>query len=209
MPAHAVSLTAVFTYAVTYQEVGLPKGVVWGVTVAGTRYTSKTSSIIVKGLSGPIDDSYDHLVPNPLGGSYICVSGCIDTGLSEPFTLEATYLPYLGALAVTPVSPPTPPNGGTVTPGPVTLEVRVTAPDGSGVANANVQLIIFNPAINPANPIPPPSHVCSGSSDSNGYYSCSIDTTTFEYNSFSWDASAGKPGYDPGLIELWTFSISD
>jgi hypothetical protein len=92
-----------------------------------------------------------------------------------------------------------------VAPGPVTLEVQVTAPNGSVVTGASVLFNIFNGAVGSNTT----SVKCSGLSDSPGYYSCSIDTTKFEYNSFSWYADAGKAGYMNAVSDIWTFSNQD
>jgi hypothetical protein len=208
MPDYPVSLTATFTYKVTFKVVVMPGGltfpggVTWGVTVNGKRYTTKGySSIIVPGLSGTVDYSYDLSVPVPwvAGGYYVCLTDCIGSGVSGPTTWTAIYQPQL---VVTPVSPPSPPNGGTATNEFVTLEVRVTGPTGAPVSGATVYVNYY------PNPFSGTVYTCTpGQTDSQGYFSCSIDTYKFETPStFTWYANASKAGYAANDSPNWTFT---
>jgi hypothetical protein len=199
MPAHALTLVATFSYTATFKQVGIPSGILWGVTVGETRYTSKTSTVTVPGLSGTVNYWYDTSVPVPKGGgSYTCVLGC-GGSVSAPTTVTATYQPQLD---VTPVSPPSPPNGARATSENVTLEVRVTGPGGSPVSKAMVYVVYWPGTYSGT------SYWCSGLSDSKGYFSCLIDTYKgFEIPSiFHWYAVASEVGYATGESPIWTFT---
>jgi hypothetical protein len=89
------SLTAYFnpnTYSVTFAENNIPSGVTWGVTVAGTHYsTSSSTSIPVSGLTGTPSYQYDSPVTGS-GGSYSCTSSnCSGSVSSSTGTVTATY----------------------------------------------------------------------------------------------------------------------
>jgi hypothetical protein len=49
-------------YSVTFQENGLPPGVVWSILVGGTYYITSGSSLTVTGLSGTVDYAYQGIV---------------------------------------------------------------------------------------------------------------------------------------------------
>jgi hypothetical protein len=100
----------------------------------------------------------------------------------------------VSSLSVSPVSPPSPGNGGTVTSSSVTLKALVTS-GGVAVQGATVTIYVDS------------SSVGSGSSDSNGYYSCSYSLTQSGHT-YSWYAAVSKSGYDPGTSSTWTFTYS-
>ena len=127
MPNNPVSVSATFTYTVTFQQSGIPSGATWGVTVGGTRYTSTTSSVTRSGLSGTVSYSYDASVPALGGGSYTCVSGCSGS-VGGPTTVAATYQPQL-TVGTNPPGVATIPGAGSYAAGTV---VTLQAPLGSG-----------------------------------------------------------------------------
>lgn len=205
MPAYAVSLNAVFTYKATFKQVGIPSGVLWGVAVGETHYTSKTSTLTVSGLSGTVDYSYDTSVTvSKGGGSYVCVSDSCSGSISAPTTITATYQPLL---VVTLISPP---DGATMTSYVVQFEGQVTGPTGSPVSGATVSIYLGAGGGWLVQP------VCSGVSNSNGYlrgvsdsnghFSCSLNTQSLGYNTFSWYARATEEGYATGQSPTWTFT---
>jgi len=111
---------------------------------------------------------------------------------SNMFSLSVASSPVC-TLSVALVSPPSPPNGGTVTSSPVTLEAQVS---GSGpILGATVEINVDE------------STVCSGTSDPDGLYSCLFVLTQNGYT-YSWNAAASKPGYNPGTSPTWTFTYA-
>ncbi len=77
-------------FAATFQQVGLPEGARWGVTVGGTRYTADKQSLKVDRLSGVVYYQYDASVTASVAGSYVCTSGCSGS-VYKPATVRATY----------------------------------------------------------------------------------------------------------------------
>jgi hypothetical protein len=111
----------------------------------------------------------------------------------NPVTVTVTFTVNAPpSLSVGLVSPPSPPNGGTVTSSPVTLEAQVTS-SGASIQGATVTIYVDG------------SQACSGGSDSSGYYSCSYPFTQSGHT-YSWYASASKSGYNPGTSPTWTFT---
>jgi hypothetical protein len=178
------TVTATYTYSVTFQQVGVPGGVTWGVTVGGTRYTSTTSSVTRSGLSGTVAYSYDPSVPAPGGGSYICVSGCSGS-VTGPTTVTATYQPQLVVTLVGPL------NGGTVSIF-VPISVHVTGPGGRPVSGATVMIYV--------NGAPT---TCSGKTDWMGNFNCYY--RGFVPRTYTWYATASKTGSASGTSPTWTF----
>jgi len=77
-------------YTVTFQETGISYGTRWGVTVAGTHYSTTDFRLSVNELVGTVDYRYDSPVGVSLVGSYACTSGCSGS-VSGPGTVMATY----------------------------------------------------------------------------------------------------------------------
>ena len=106
-------------------------------------------------------------------------------------TGSTTTLP---PLSVGLVSPPSPSNGATVALSSVTLEAQAIG-GGLAVQNATVSIYVDG------------SLVGSGYSDSNGYYSMSYSVTEIGHT-YSWYATASKPGYVLATSSTFTFSYT-
>jgi len=78
------------TYTVTFQQIGIPYGTRWGVTVGGTRYTTTDFRLSSPYLTGTVNYQYDSSVSGGFVGSYVCTSGCSGS-VSGPGTAIATY----------------------------------------------------------------------------------------------------------------------
>jgi len=103
-------------------------------------------------------------------------------------TGSTTTLP---PLSVGLVSPPSPSNGATVALSSVTFDAQVIS-GGLAVQNATVSIYVDG------------SPVGSGYSDSNGYYSISYSVTESGHT-YSWYATASKPGYVLATSSTFTF----
>jgi hypothetical protein len=103
-------------------------------------------------------------------------------------TGSTTTLP---TLSVGLVSPPSPSNGATVALSSVTFDAQVIS-GGLAVQNATVSIYVDG------------SLVGSGYSDSNGYYSISHSVTESGHT-YSWYATASKPGYVLATSSTFTF----
>lgn len=119
---------------------------------------------------------------------------CQFTMPSTPVSVTANFNPPTSSLSVSLISPPSPGNMGTVTSSPVTLEAQVTS-SGSVFPGASVTIYVDGSS---------PSG-CSGSSDQNGYYSCSYLPSQGSHN---WNAAASKSGYNSGTSSTWSFTYS-
>ena len=106
-------------------------------------------------------------------------------------TGSTTTLP---PLSVGLVSPPSPSNGATVALSSVTLEAQAIG-GGLAVQNATVSIYVDG------------SLVGSGYSDSNGYYIMSYSVTEVGHT-YSWYATASKPGYVLATSSTFTFSYT-
>ena len=82
------------TYSVTFQQIGIPSGVTWGVTVTGFGdHTTTASSISVTGLSGTPTYTYDTPVAGTTGTQYVCSGGtCTGSVSSSTGSVSATYV---------------------------------------------------------------------------------------------------------------------
>ncbi len=103
-------------------------------------------------------------------------------------TGSTTTLP---PLSVGLVSPPSPSNGATVALSSVTFDAQVIS-GGLAVQNATLSIYVDG------------SLVGSGYSDSNGYYSISHSVTESGHT-YSWYATASKPGYVLATSSTFTF----
>jgi hypothetical protein len=110
-PAPAPTPAPSTTYSATFSQSGIPSGTAWGVTVAGTRYTSTTSSATVSGLSGTASYSYASPLSGASGTRYSCSSGCSGTVTASSTSASATYnTQYQLTMSASPAA------GGTVSP---------------------------------------------------------------------------------------------
>jgi hypothetical protein len=110
---------------------------------------------------------------------------------SSTFSLTVSPSPSCqGTLSVAPVSPPSPSNGATVLSSPATFQVLVSS--GGVVRDAAVLVYVDG------------SQVCSGNSDTNGYYSCSYALNQIGHT-YTWYATASKSGYNLGSSEQSSF----
>jgi hypothetical protein len=184
----AASVTAVFTYTVTFKQVGIPAGVSWGVTVGVTHYTSTTSSITVSGLSGSVSYAFDASVPAP-GGSYTCASGCSGS-VTGPTTLTATYQVQLVVVLQYPR------NGATVKTANVGFSGTVKGLRNAGIAGATVK-VYANGAL-----------ACTVSTSLQaglaGQFTCVVVNPT--PGLYTWYATATATGYAPGTSPTWSFT---
>jgi hypothetical protein len=185
MPNAAASVTAVFTYTVTFKQVGIPAGVSWGVMVGVTHYTSTTSSITVSGLSGSVSYSYEASVPAPGGGSYTCVSGCSGS-VTGPTTVTATYEVQLVVVLQYPQ------NGATVKTANVQFIGMVEGLRGAGVPGATVQVYANGVLVCTVTLLPSSSFSCTLVNPTPGHY--------------TWYATATATGYAPGTSPTWSFT---
>jgi len=80
------------TYIATFQESGIAVGVTWGVTVAGTHYSTASSAIDVGGFAQEVSYSYDLTVAGPpsSGTQFVCSTGC-SGAVSGATTVSANY----------------------------------------------------------------------------------------------------------------------
>jgi len=126
----------------------------------------------------------------PTGSYTITVTG---TGGGKSRTTQFTLTVNL-PLYHSYISPPSPPNGGTVTSSPVTLEVQITS-DGGAVGGAAVAIYVDGPM------------ACQGTSDASGYFSCSYSLSQVGHT-YHWLAYAIKSGYSDIESGAWTFTYA-
>jgi len=131
----------------------------------------------------------------PTGSYTITVTG---TGGGQTHTTQFTLTvnPHLPQLSVTPVSPPSPSEGATVTSSPVKIKIQVTN-GGVSVKSASVAVYVDGS----------PASSCSGASNLYGYFVCSFSPTQSGHM-YSWYATAAKSGYATGTSATWTFTYT-
>lgn len=83
MPNNAVSVSATFTYTVTFQQYGIPSQDLWYVTVDGKQHQGSGLSVDVSGLSGTVSYSYYSPVMDDSAGYWVSYA-CVDTYYPEP-----------------------------------------------------------------------------------------------------------------------------
>ena len=163
------------------------------VTSSGSGVQSASVTIYVGSssvCSGSSDSSgYYSCSYSPSAGGYTWYASASKSGYTSGQSTSWSFT-YTPSLVVSLVSPPSPSNGATVTSVPITLKAQVTS-SGSGVQSASVTIYVGS------------SSVCSGSSDSSGYYSCSYSPSAGGY---TWYASASKSGYTSGQSTSWSFT---
>jgi hypothetical protein len=125
----------------------------------------------------------------PTGGYTITVNGNPSATAPTQFALTVNSLPQL---SVNPVTPPSPPNGGTVSSSSVKFKVQVTN-NGVAVKGASVTVYVDGS----------PVSGCSSLSNLSGYFVCSFSLTQSGHT-YSWYATASKSGYVPGTSSTWT-----
>ena len=141
------------------------------------------------------DQNGNVIVPSCVNTGYTGETNNLNLGsCSSNSNGQIVFIENSGTLDVVLVSPPSPPNGGTVSSSPVTFEAQVGNPNtGSAVQGASVLIWLDG------------SNVCSGSSDSSGYYSCSYSPSQ---GGHSWYAAASAIGYNPDISPTWSFTYS-
>jgi len=118
-------------------------------------------------------------------GSYAGTNNPASVTMIDPINETANFQKTSGQLSVSLV---TPINGRIVPYSPVTLNVTVAG----FVQGATVTVFLDG------------SQVCSGSSNSNGSFSCKYSTKTGPTH--TWYATAAKTGFTSGTSPTWTFT---
>jgi len=189
--------SATFTFAVTgppIQPVTLslqnsPLGIgalIWSQNPVTPSAGGITTTLTIPTSCNTPPKAYSNLIINGLGGG--------NSESSSSFTLTVTSSSSCQpALSIAgPISPPSPPSGGTTPTVPVKLEVQVLA---KGIAAPSASVTVFvDFAVK-----------CSGTSSSRGYFTCSYTATQATH---SWYASASKMGYSSSTSPTWTFTYN-
>jgi hypothetical protein len=117
-------------------------------------------------------------------GSFTGTSNPVTATMNGPITETANFQQTGGQLSVNLVSPK---NGTSLTGSHVTLKVSVA----NSIQGATVTVTLDG------------KQVCTGSTGSNGAFSCSA-TVTKTGGTHSWFATASKTGFTPGTSPTWT-----
>jgi hypothetical protein len=129
---------------------------------------------------------------NSANGPYTLEIDVLDSAGSTVYDAVSLKFTITSSLVVTPISPP---NGGTMSASSVTLKVRVTdSSSAQAVTSASVKIYLDGSL---------PTG-CSGVTDNNGYFSCSVNLN-LRGHTYSWYAVATKTPYPVGGSATWTF----